>query len=74
MDIWAWVHDATEDLRKNGQGRLADLVDEVSSACCDGDHERVENMVPEALTLARAAKHPWIEVFVRHWFLQSPPV
>jgi tetratricopeptide (TPR) repeat protein len=71
MDIWDWVHDATESLRKNGQARLADLVDEVSSACCDGEHERVENMVPEALSLARAAKHPWLEVFIRHWLLQS---
>src|SRR6478609_8154635 len=28
-------------------------------------------MVPEALALARAAKNPWLEVFVRHWLLQS---
>jgi tetratricopeptide (TPR) repeat protein len=71
MDVWAWVHETTEELRASGQGRLADLMDEVSSACCDGEHERVENMVPEALALARALKRPWIEVFVRHWFLQS---
>lgn len=71
MDIWEWVNDTTEELRKGGQARLADLVDAVSSACCDGEHERVENMVPEALSLARAVKNPWIEVFIRHWFLQS---
>ncbi|MBL8739817.1 MAG: tetratricopeptide repeat protein, partial [Myxococcales bacterium] len=71
MDIWEWVEEATEALRESGGERLADLIDELSSACCDGEHERVENMVPEALSLARAAKHPWLEVFIRHWLLQS---
>ncbi len=26
---------------------------------------------PEALALAREARNPWLEVFVRHWNLQS---
>src|SRR5215470_6884973 len=71
MDIWAWLRDAESDLRKSGHARLADLVDELPTACCDGNHERVESMVPEALALARAVKHPWLEVFLRHWLLQS---
>ena len=71
MDIWEWINDATEELREQGQGRLADLVDDISTACCDGEHERVESIVPEALALARAAKSSWLEVFVRHWLLQS---
>ncbi|HET9932239.1 MAG TPA: hypothetical protein VFQ35_16160, partial [Polyangiaceae bacterium] len=71
MNIWEWVHDAVRELRGNGQERLAELIDDVSTACCDGQHDRVENIVPEALALARAAKNPWIELFIRHWLLQS---
>ena len=56
MNIWEWVHEAVRDLRQNGHERLAELVDDVSSACCDGQHDRVENIVPEALALARASR------------------
>lgn len=71
MDIWEWVHAAIRELRSSGHERLAELVDGVSSACCAGQHDRVENMVPEAIALARAVKNPWLELFMRHWLLQS---
>jgi len=71
MDVWEWVHRAESELRQNGHARLAQLMDEVSSACCDGHHDRVESIVPEALALARPLNHPWLEVFLRHWLLQS---
>src|SRR6188768_2571199 len=71
MDIWDWVNETTDALRESGQARLAELIDELPGACCDGHHERVESMAPEALSLARAAKNPWLEVFIRHWLLQS---
>lgn len=71
MDVWEWVHRAESELRESGHTRLAQLMDEVSSACCDGHHDRVESIVPEALALARPLNHPWLEVFLRHWLLQS---
>src|SRR5258705_11715728 len=71
MDIWEWFHKSMSSLRGSGQARLAELADDLSSACCDGHHDRVENIVPEALALARAAKQPWLELYLRHWLLQS---
>lgn len=71
MDIWQWVHDLTPELRKLGQHRLADLIRRLPSETVDDHHDRVDALAPEALALARAAGLPWVEVFVRHWHLQS---
>lgn len=71
MDIWEWVHDLGAELRKTGHGRLADLIRRIPSETVDDHHERVDALAPEALALARAAGLPWVEVFVRHWHLQS---
>lgn len=71
MDIWQWVHDITPELRKAGQDRLADLIRRIPSETVDDHHDRVDALAPEAVALARAAGLPWVEVFVRHWHLQS---
>ena len=71
MDIWSWFHGVCNDLRAEGQDRLVDLLHRLSSDCCDGNHAAVDAAYPEALALARAQGHPWLEVFVRHWHLQS---
>ncbi|MEM9488478.1 MAG: tetratricopeptide repeat protein [Myxococcota bacterium] len=71
MDIWRWINDTERELRHAGQDRLARLVGQLSHVVCDGRHGQVDAMVPEALALARAAKSPWLEVFIRHWHLQS---
>lgn len=71
MDIWQWVHDLTPELRKVGQSRLADLIRRLPAETVDDHHDRVDALAPEALALARAAQLPWVEVFVRHWHLQS---
>ncbi len=71
MDIWRWVGTRKRELREGGQERLASLMSALPSLVCDNEHARVEALVPEALALARAAKLPWVEVFVRHWLLQS---
>jgi len=71
MDIWQWVGARKRELRESGQERLASLMSALPSLVCDDEHARVEALVPEALGLARAAKLPWVEVFVRHWLLQS---
>ena len=71
MDIWAWVNQAETSLRAAGQGRLADLLDKLPSYTCDNRHAQVDAVYPEALALAKASGRPWLEVFVRHWNLQS---
>ena len=71
MDIWAWVRSTRRTLREAGNDRLSALMDQLPTAVCDNEHERVDAIVPEALALARQAGNPWIELFVRHWNLQS---
>lgn len=71
MNIWAWLDDALEQLIESGNHRLAVLLMEIPSATCDDNHAAVDAMVPEALALARATDNPWLEVFIRHWHLQS---
>ncbi len=71
MDIWKWVQDIGPELRSSGQGRLADLIRRIPSETVDDHHDRVDVLAPEAVALARAASLPWVEVFVRHWHLQS---
>lgn len=71
MDIWSWVTDTRRELLKAGHRRLAQLLEELPALVVDDEHARVDAVVAEALPLARAANNPWLEVFVRHWELQS---
>lgn len=71
MNIWAWVRSAKRELRESGNPRLAELMDKLPTAVCDNEHARADAIYPEALALARQAKHTWAEVFVRHWNLQG---
>ncbi|MFV8752540.1 hypothetical protein ACNOYE_18490 [Nannocystaceae bacterium ST9] len=73
MDIWDWVEGTTERLREGDieQQRLARLMRELPTATCDDEHERVDTLVPEAIALARRLAEPWVELFLRHWNLQS---
>jgi hypothetical protein len=71
MDIWAWVGREQRLLRERGHARLAELVDAIPTWACNEQHARLDEAVPEALALARAAKSPWLELFIRHWDLQS---
>jgi tetratricopeptide (TPR) repeat protein len=73
LNIWAWVRDTKDRLRRGDPQaqRLAELMHELPSAAVDEAHERVDGMVPEALALARDLDEPWVELFIRHWNLQS---
>lgn len=71
MDIWDWVGRAHDELEQAGHQRLSQLLRHLPDAVCDNHHARVDAIYPEALALARAAENPWLEVFVRHWNLQS---
>src|SRR5262245_32293158 len=71
MDVWSWVFPAQRELERNGHHRLAAIMSRVATATVDGRAHEVEAIVAEGLALARAADAPWIEVFLRHWRLQS---
>lgn len=71
MNIWAWVYDKQEQLRERGHHRLAAVMDELPTAVCDMRHEQAEAMVPEGLALASDLEEPWVEIFLRHWLMQS---
>jgi hypothetical protein len=71
MDIWEWIEKTQDDLYEHGHERLADLIELVPEYVCDNEHQLVDGLVPEAIALARAAKHEWLELFFRHWNLQS---
>lgn len=71
MDVWDWVFDKEYELRDAGHDRLADLVDKMPGYVMDNDHEQVDAHIDEAIQLARELKQPWVEIFVRHWRLQS---
>jgi tetratricopeptide (TPR) repeat protein len=71
MDIWRWVNELQDELVDNGRARLAELIDAIPNAVVNHHHVELDAAVPEALALAREAKNPWLEVFIRHWNLQS---
>lgn len=71
MNIWRWVNETERRLRAEGQGRLAELVDRLPTEVCEDRHARADAIFPEALALARSLDLPWVEVFLRHWMLQS---
>ncbi len=71
MDMFEWLYEAQDALLELGEGRLAQLLEEIPSAAVDGRHEEAERLAVEGLAVARSLKNPWIEVFLRHWRLQS---
>jgi hypothetical protein len=71
MDIWRWVTSASGELRGDGNGRLADILDRLSWAAAGGHEAEAHAMVCDGLVLAAGAGRPWIEVYLRHWSLQQ---
>ena len=71
MNIWEWVWDVEHDLREKGNERLAEIMDMISTWTCADEHDKVDQVYPEALALAKKESNRWIEVFIRHWYLQS---
>ena len=71
MDIWRWVNDIYIRLMDVGEDRLAYLLYELPNQVCDNNHESVDALVPEALALSKKTGNTWLEIFFRHWNLQS---
>ena len=71
MDIWHWVNQTYQQLIKDQQHQLAEHIYQISSLTCDDEHQKVDALYPVALNLAKQTNNPWLEVFFRHWHLQS---
>ena len=71
MDIWKWVNDIHASLMDVGEDRLAYLLNEIPNQVCENNHEHVDALVPEALALSKKTGNTWLEIFFRHWNLQS---
>ncbi len=71
MDLWSWVSSKEEELSDRGESRLAKIMSDISSFTCDDRHDKVDQIFPEGLALARKLDEKWVELFLRHWYLQS---
>lgn len=71
MDIWAWTHTKKRELHEAGQDRLAEIMGDLPHWTCEDEHERAEALYNEGLALAREHDEKWVEVFLRHWHMQS---
>lgn len=71
MDIWRWIYEATDELEAAGHGAYAERLRNLPGHVLSNRHDFVDAAVPELVATARQLRLPWIEVFVRHWHLQS---
>ena len=71
MNIFEWVGQAQGQLVEEGQPRLAQLMEAIPSMASQDEHQVLDALMPEALALARQHGNPWIEIYLRHWNLQS---
>ncbi|MEM7244367.1 MAG: hypothetical protein AAF533_03435 [Acidobacteriota bacterium] len=71
MSNWGWFYHYIKELRDQGEAGFAHRLGQLPSLACDDEHERLDALYPELLAASRERKHPWLEIFVRHWGLQS---
>jgi tetratricopeptide (TPR) repeat protein len=71
MDIWKWIYDLQTALREQGSTRLSELIRILPGHVCGNRHALADALFPEALYLSREMENPWLEIFFRHWRLQS---
>lgn len=67
--MWDWVRETRRELREAGHDRLARAMYELPRRIRRPDE--FDAMYAEALASARALRLPWVEVFLRHWRMQS---
>lgn len=70
MDIWSWLEKTLDELYEV-EPELTRRLWEYPSRVTDGHHAYVDSAFPELLASVRSLGHVWLEVFLRHWWLQS---
>ncbi len=71
MDIWAWVWDMQDTLREQGHDSLATYIMKLPHDTVEGNHQEIEQYIDNIVAEARQAGFSWVELFFRHWYLQS---
>lgn len=71
MNIWDWLVRRQTALAAAGHDRLAHLADVVPEAVVDDEHDHADLMIAEGIALSRALRDDWLELYFRHWSLQS---
>ncbi len=71
VNVWGWVYSASADLRGNGHDDLATQMLALAGYANGGRSEEASAAGASLLAGARALRLPWMEVFTRHWLLQS---
>ena len=71
MNVWGWVWDAKSELEEQGHVELKGYMDRMPSDTCDGRHDLVDSYADEAIGMAKELNIGWVELFLRHWKLQS---
>src|SRR5262249_47177092 len=62
--------DVSSELSREDPTLAHDLY-RISSWACAGDEARVRAAIPRLVAAARRTNLPWVEVYARHWGLQS---
>ncbi|MEM1177843.1 MAG: tetratricopeptide repeat protein [Acidobacteriota bacterium] len=70
MNIWDWCEREIASLW-DSEPDLARKLDDLPTRVCDDEHAYVDAVIPELVAAARQRGHVWLEIFVRHWGLQS---
>lgn len=71
MNIWGWVEGRYNSLVEDGHGELAKLIYDISHYACDDRPDLVDQIFNQALPLCRSLEDHWLEIYFRHWRLQS---
>lgn len=70
MDIWSWVYPRLDAVEEK-EPRLGNLLRNLSHWTSEGQHDRIDAVWPEVQAGIGRLKDPWLEVYARHWRLQS---
>lgn len=71
MNIWGWVWDRSSDLYDQDLDSLVDLIDAIPGLALDHEPDKVDQVCEQALPMVQALDDKWLEIFFRHWRLQS---
>jgi len=70
LDIFSWLDETLTELDEHDPQLAHDLV-RLSGWACNGEPARVDAALPRIVARARQLDLPWVEVYARHWGLQS---
>ncbi|MCR9141640.1 MAG: tetratricopeptide repeat protein [bacterium] len=71
MNVWQWIVDYSEELGDQGEYGLARDVVEIGHHAVEDRFADADAAFARILTHARHSEHKWLEVFARHWNMQS---